>query len=119
MGIADAFARVLAYTTRREPPSYAPPSNPTADSNMHDTNGDASVAWLRAFVASGPARPAPVRGDTAGETPQPSGTVRGTAPSPGSYGAYKIANGGTVNVSGDAPSVAKALPYGVIDGGDR
>lgn len=67
MGIVDAFARTLAYVTRRDPPSYeAPASRPAAVSS---TNADTSITNVRDHVSVGPARTRPTTGDVAGAPP--------------------------------------------------
>ncbi len=114
MGVlSDAVARTLAFVTRRDPPASITPAVRPADPLHSAANSDTSIANVRTYVATGPARTAPTRGDMAGSVPSPADArfrpfvdrrTAGTYPQPGAVA--------TTNTDG---RTATPMPYGVQD----
>ena len=114
--IADAYRRVLAFTTLRDAPSYVRPTSAPAD-NRGDTNSDTSVQFIRKFVSVGPARTQPPSDGAAGSRPNANGTLTGARTN--SSGPYpKPGSDSTTNAQADGTDDRAPMKYGYQPAGD-
>ena len=116
--IADAFARVLAFTTQRTPPSYTTPPTRPPDPVMRETNTDTSVTNIRSYVSVGPARTASSGTNAAGDRPTNESPTT-TRPLVDTRGRNIYPQAGSETATNTHATTAAPMPYGVQKNGGQ